>query len=402
MTGKGKVMIVEDEAIIAMDIRSTVEGLGYTVTATASSGDEALSKVDDADPDIILMDIKIAGEMDGIQTAGEINETHNIPIIYITSYSDEKTLERAMDTRPYSYILKPINERALAVELKLALHSHKMELKLIQAHHELQKAYEKLEMLNDMKNDTIMTISNNIQMQISDASDAINQAMRSPEQNEKQYLSKAKRGLLNQTRILDHLRGKMEIHDDTLAISTSVFNLNDLASLVAREISSDADNMGIEITLPEEKITVKADYYKIKYIISILIKHALNLSKKEGEIDIRISEEEDMIKLSICDNGTGIPFEGQDKIFDDTLEPKDIVYGPTARGEFQLKGSHIAGVREIITAHNGMIGVEGDSDTGICYFFTLPLRIEEPAPMDRYEDDIISDSIGDQAPYMPS
>ncbi len=256
MTGKGKVMIVEDEAIIAMDIRSTVEGLGYTVTATASSGDEALSKVDDADPDIILMDIKIAGEMDGIQTAGEINETHNIPIIYITSYSDEKTLERAMDTRPYSYILKPINERALAVELKLALHSHKMELKLIQAHHELQKAYEKLEMLNDMKNDTIMTISNNIQMQISDASDAINQAMRSPEQNEKQYLSKAKRGLLNQTRILDHLRGKMEIHDDTLAISTSVFNLNDLASLVAREISSDADNMGIEITLPDEKITV--------------------------------------------------------------------------------------------------------------------------------------------------
>ncbi len=402
MTGKSRVMIVEDEAIIAMDIRSTVEGLGYTVPATASSGDEALSKVDDANPDIILMDIKIAGEMDGIETAQEINETHNIPIIYITSYSDEKTLERAMDTRPYSYILKPIRERDLAVELKLALHSHKMELKLIQAFNELQKSNEKLEMLDDMKNDTIMSISNNIQMQISDASDAINHAMRSPGQNENKSLSKAKQVLFNQTRMLDDMRGRMEISDDTLIVSTSVFNLNDLAALVSEDLHADASNMGIDITLPEEKVTVKADYYKIKYLISILIKHALNLSKKKGKLDIRISEEEDRIKLSICDNGTGIPFEGQEMIFDDTLKPEDIVYGPTARGEFQLKGSHITGVKEIIHAHNGMIGVEGDGDTGIRYFFTLPLRVEEPAPLDRYEDDVFSNGIGDHAPYTPS
>ncbi len=402
MTVKGKVMIIEDEAIIAMDIRSTVEELGYTVPATASSGDEALSKVDEADPDIILMDIKIAGNMDGIETAGKINETHNIPIIYITSYSDEKTLERAMNTRPYSYILKPIRERDLAVELKLALHSHKMELKLIQAFNELQKANEKLQMLDDMKSDTIMSISSNIQTQISDASDAIDKAMKGPGQSDNMELSRAKRVLLNQTRMLDDMRGTMDIADDTITISTSVFYLNDLSSLVAKEMDADATKMGIEITHPEGKVSVKADYYKIKYIISILIKHALNLSRKEGRLDIRIVEEEDRIKLSICDVGTGIPFEGQERIFDDTLEPEDIVYGPTARGEFQLKGSHIAGVKEIIEAHKGVIGMEGDDKTGVHYFFTLPIIQDKPPKEERYGSDIFTDYLEDTTPYTPS
>lgn len=116
-----RILIVEDESIIARDIQDCLENLGYSVLDIASSGEEAIAKAAELYPDIVLMDIRLRGEMDGIQAAEQIWQQLQIPVIYSTGFSDRSTVERAKLTRPFGYILKPVEERELYVAVETAL-----------------------------------------------------------------------------------------------------------------------------------------------------------------------------------------------------------------------------------------------------------------------------------------
>jgi len=125
-----KILIVEDESIVALDLSRRLTNLGYTVTGMAPSGKRALELVKTTSPNIILMDIHIKGNQDGIEVANQINQLYQIPIIFLTAYSEDTTLTRASETRPYGYILKPFSERELHVAIQIALERHGADLKL--------------------------------------------------------------------------------------------------------------------------------------------------------------------------------------------------------------------------------------------------------------------------------
>jgi PAS domain S-box-containing protein len=127
---KAAVLIVEDEAIVAEDIRQTIENLGYSVCGMARSGEDALEKIKGTQPDLVLMDIHLAGAMDGIEAARQVHEFFNIPVIYITAHSDDELLARAKVTEPYGYILKPYDERELYSVIEMAQYKHRMEQRL--------------------------------------------------------------------------------------------------------------------------------------------------------------------------------------------------------------------------------------------------------------------------------
>ncbi len=120
------VLIVEDEKIIAIDLQKRLERLGYIVAGMAGEGYEAIDLSIKHSPDIILMDIMLSGPMDGIETAKAIRTAQDIPIIFLTAYTDEKNLERAKKVEPYGYILKPFKERELYTTIDIALYKHKM------------------------------------------------------------------------------------------------------------------------------------------------------------------------------------------------------------------------------------------------------------------------------------
>ena len=128
MAGK-RILVVEDEIITADDIRENLQDLGYTVLAV-SSGEEAIKKIEEASPDLVLMDIMLRKELDGIETAKQIRFRFNIPVVYLTAYSDKKILERAKITEPFGYIIKPFSERELQINIDIALCKHKMEREL--------------------------------------------------------------------------------------------------------------------------------------------------------------------------------------------------------------------------------------------------------------------------------
>jgi len=121
------IFIVEDEAIVANDIKETLKSLGYTVPGIAKSGELALEKVKETKPDLVLMDIHLAGQLDGVETAGKIHALYDIPVIYLTAYADKALLDRAKVTEPYGYVIKPYDERELHSVIEMALYKHRIE-----------------------------------------------------------------------------------------------------------------------------------------------------------------------------------------------------------------------------------------------------------------------------------
>ncbi len=130
--GQKRLLIVEDESILSLDIQNRIRNLGYAVAGTANSGEEAIKKARETRPDLVLMDIMLRGKMDGVQAAEEIRSHVDIPVIYLTAYADEQTLTRAKLTEPFGYILKPFEERELHTTIQMAFYRHRLEKKLKQ------------------------------------------------------------------------------------------------------------------------------------------------------------------------------------------------------------------------------------------------------------------------------
>lgn len=124
---KGKILVVEDEPVVALDLQQEVEQLGLTVVGLAESADEALLVAEENRPDLALMDVRIVGSMDGVQTARLLREAYGIRVIFLTSYSDESTIKRAARELPYGYLTKPFQPRELKAALEVGLHREKAE-----------------------------------------------------------------------------------------------------------------------------------------------------------------------------------------------------------------------------------------------------------------------------------
>lgn len=124
------ILVVEDERIVALDLVATLKGLGYVVAASVGSGEAAIEHAIRLRPDLVLMDIRLTGEMDGIQAAQSIKKGLDVPIIYLTAHSDDPTLVRATSTGPFGYIVKPFKSADLHCAIEIALHKHEIEAKL--------------------------------------------------------------------------------------------------------------------------------------------------------------------------------------------------------------------------------------------------------------------------------
>lgn len=129
--GRGAgILIVEDESIIAMDLSNSLRNLGFTVKGIAYTGEEAISMTSSLRPDLLLMDIQLNGEMDGITAVRNIRQISDVPVIYLTAHTNEFTFLRAIETGPYGYLLKPVGKNDLYTSIETALHRRELEYSL--------------------------------------------------------------------------------------------------------------------------------------------------------------------------------------------------------------------------------------------------------------------------------
>lgn len=136
---KAKILVVEDDAIVASDIESSLESLGYTVSAKVATGEEAVIKAREDKPDLVLMDIVLKGDMDGIEAAETIHSELDIPIVYLTAYANNDLIERAKMTEPFGYIIKPFEDRDLVSAIEIAIYNKGIELKLRRHYEDIKR-----------------------------------------------------------------------------------------------------------------------------------------------------------------------------------------------------------------------------------------------------------------------
>ena len=150
--GIASILIVEDESMVSEYLRSQLEKSDYDVVDEVKSGENALDVVEEQDVDVILMDIKLEGELNGVETAQKINEDHNSAIIYVTAYSDNELIEQAKLTEPAGYLIKPIEQDDLLCTIAIARHNRRLKEERKQALEERDRALEEKEkLLNQIK-----------------------------------------------------------------------------------------------------------------------------------------------------------------------------------------------------------------------------------------------------------
>ena len=122
-----RILIVEDERIVALDLAATLDELGYEVAGVASRSDEAIERSRQSQPDLILMDVRLSGPLDGIGTAEIIRKQRDVPIVYLTAHSDSETLRRAAESSASGYVVKPFKSPELRCAIEIALHKHALD-----------------------------------------------------------------------------------------------------------------------------------------------------------------------------------------------------------------------------------------------------------------------------------
>lgn len=137
-----RILIVEDEALVAKDLSAALGDMGYRVIGTVGTGEEAVFVATGERPDLVLMDIVLRGPMDGIEAAGEINRLTRIPVVFLTGYSEREIIGRAKITEPYGYLLKPFNMQEVAATIEMALFKARVEAKLIESEERFRRAFE--------------------------------------------------------------------------------------------------------------------------------------------------------------------------------------------------------------------------------------------------------------------
>lgn len=365
-----KVMIVEDNTMVAEDCRDCLESLGYTVTSIVSSGEESVEKAGDENPDAVIMDIHLRDEMNGIEAAGQIYSRFEIPVIFLSAYSDRELLERARRVGAFGYLVKPFNERELFAMIEMALYKAQMEKEQRQMEARLRQV---------RKMEAIATLAGGIAHQFNNALYVVAGSidllqMHFPfDKKVTRYAKPIQDSVRQMTQLVSQLLayargGKYQIQ----TVSLNDFIRNSFP-LLKQTIPH---GILVETDLPRDIHNIKADPTQMEMLFSAVL---LNASEAMGGAGIlRITCKNTMItdstlnnfpglkrghyvKLAVTDNGKGMDKETAKQIFEPFFSTK-----------FQGRGLGMAAVYGIVKNHGGWISVDSEPGRGTRVEILLP------------------------------
>jgi len=155
MAAKVKILVVEDESVTALDISNKLKDIGYVVTAIVDNGKDAIGQIEETRTDLALLDIKLKGKYDGIEVAERLRDDYNIPVVFLTAFADRETIKRAIETSPYGYIVKPVDELELRTVIEVALHKYQVEKQLRESEEKSRSLYSMFRLMTDNVPDMI-------------------------------------------------------------------------------------------------------------------------------------------------------------------------------------------------------------------------------------------------------
>ncbi len=397
---KTRIMIVEDEGLIAQRIKISLERMGCEVVAAASRGEEAMEKAAGLKLDLIMMDIMIKGEVDGIETAIQIREKYDIPVIYLTAYGDGKTLERAKASKPVGYILKPINDLQMQAAIEIGLHIHQTEQKLKVSERKLQEeralltrrveerarelslANAELSRASRLKDEFLANMSHELRTPLTVIlgiaeifHEQIYGTLNDEQLEQMQMLVKSSRELLT---LVNNILDISRIEAGSLKLSPQIVQLDKLCRDAVKEVTPLAEPKDVEITYsPAASVTqIQIDRNRLKQIMVNLLENAVKFSPHRGRVDFKVEEyiSEGYIQFSVSDQGAGISEENLTRIF----KPFAQVDSSFTR-KHGGAGLGLVLVYRLSEMQGGGLAVESELGRGSCFSVRLPWKIGDAA-----------------------
>lgn len=366
------IFLVEDEAIVALDLKNHLERLGYSVLGSVPSGEEALDLLKELKPDLIIMDIKLQGKLDGIDTAAILNKRYGIPFIILSAYSDEGIIERAKHVEPYGYIIKPYRNNNLRASIEMAMYRAKMKNEVIKLEMQLRQS-EKLKAVGNLAGG-IAHDFNNILTVILGYTTLIDEKL-SLNENIKSDIEGIRTAALRANSLTKHLLAfsrKQVLNPELVEIKVIIENMSRMISRLIPE------NIKFNIISDYDSQIVFIDQAQIEQVLlnlllnakdampeggTLVLKSKITRLEKHLQVTTGTIKKGNYVCISVQDNGSGISYEDFNHIFDPFFTTKPLNKGT---------GLGLASVYGIIEQSGGYIDVQSEPGKGAS--FTLYLE----------------------------
>ncbi|HSF73534.1 MAG TPA: ATP-binding protein [Microcoleus sp.] len=392
-----QILVVEDEVIVAQDIAGRLKKLGYAVTATVSSGEEAIQKAIETPPDLVLMDIVLKGDMDGVTAAEKIRTNRNVPTVFLTAYADEQTLQRAKLTDPFGYIIKPFQQNDLRVAIEIALHRHEMETKMRESLKAAEAVRESVEEKSHRQNQYISMAAHELRNPLNAiliSAELLDlDRTRSSDESQVRTLRLVHSATQKMNQLIDDMLFMGRAESGQLKCNPFPINLIEFCQNLLDQLQLGNEAKHKLTLIPSDVTSAMLDQQLLHGIISNLIVNAIKYSPNGGQVTLELEcrqagegEKEPifclppqclfpnslfaninspLLIMRIRDEGIGIPETEVGKIF-------EMFYRCKNTGKIKGNGLGLTIVKKAVELQGGAIACESKMGVGTTFTVALP------------------------------
>lgn len=357
------ILIVEDELLIAKNLSHKLEKLGYQIADIVSSGADAIQRAGEIKPDLILMDIVIKGEIDGIETAAIIHQELDIPIIYTTAYADDETLQRAENSGSYGYLLKPFKEREIHATIKIALMKHQEAVKMQKLIALAAAKSENRARFVSMAYHDLNTPLTTIQLSAEMLEDS---KFPSAPGTTNKNVTRIKKAVSNMSGLLEDILMLSKAELGKLSLNLNQINVTEFCTSILEELQPIVTDKHLVTFLAQtEPLHANLDVKLLHHLLTNLLSNAIKYSPNGGNVTLELRHENQKIIFCIRDEGIGMTAEYQGKLFQQFERDANV-------GNIKGSGLGLCIVKHIVDLHGGTISVESAIGKGTTFIVALP------------------------------
>jgi two-component system, sensor histidine kinase and response regulator len=371
-TGEPKsVLIVEDEKIVAIEVRNHVESLGYAVAKVVSSGEAALDVADRYSFDLVLMDVELAGKLDGFETAKELRKRQDAPVIFLTGHTDNRFVVSAKEVGAFGYVVKPPRGRELAIGMELALYKHEGEKRL-------ERERDRAERAMAAKSEFLANMSHELRTPLNSILGMADLALeRATDSEQRSYLSILRSSGDALMALINGILDLSKIESGAMQLAEEPFDPLEVLEGSVEGIAIQGHKKGLDVDFyadPKLPARIVGDAGKLRQVLLNLLANAVKYTET-GSVSCTASVKNGTLRIIVADTGVGIPQEFREQIFAPFYQ-----IDQTSTKRHPGTGIGLTITKQLITMMGGSISFESALGKGSAFEIEVPIRLPPGEP----------------------